>query len=66
MHMHEWEYRIIDLANLSPNTTELNLLEGAGKDGWELVAITTNNIAYLKRPLAKRRSTSSRGSGLSG
>ena len=27
------------------------MLNAAGADGWELVGITTNNIAYLKREL---------------
>ena len=35
----EWEYRKIDL----------NLLNAAGAEGWELVGITSNNFAYLKR-----------------
>ena len=59
-NMSEWEYRIVNLANLPPNTTELDLLEEAGKEGWELVAVTSNNIAYLKRALTKRRSPPSR------
>ena len=27
------------------------MLNTAGADGWELVGITSNNIAYLKRPI---------------
>ena len=27
------------------------MLIDAGRDGWELVGVTTNNIAYLKRQL---------------
>jgi hypothetical protein len=27
------------------------MLNTCGADGWELVAITSNNVAYLKRPI---------------
>jgi len=33
----------------------LDLLDKAGKEGWELVVITSNNIAYFKR-LIRRQS----------
>jgi hypothetical protein len=41
---------------------DIELLQEAGADGWELVAITSNNVAFLKRPLpaparAARRKT---------
>jgi hypothetical protein len=45
----EWEYIAISLGDLPFRTEPLDLLNNAGKDGWELVAITTNGIAYLKR-----------------
>jgi hypothetical protein len=47
----EWEYRKIDLNQQHPRGDELDLLNNAGADGWELVAILPNNIAYLKRPI---------------
>jgi hypothetical protein len=47
----EWEYRKIDLNQHRPQGDELDLLNAAGKDGWELVGIASNNIAYLKREL---------------
>jgi hypothetical protein len=47
----EWEYRKLDLNQLRPRSDELDLLNGAAADGWELIGITRNNIAYLKRPL---------------
>ena len=47
--MPSWRYRLIDLANLPRWTRELDLLNEAGKDGWELVIINPNNVAYLRR-----------------
>ena len=49
--MSEWEYRKIDLNQHRPQGDELDLLNAAGADGWELVGITSNNFAYLKREL---------------
>ena len=37
-----------------------DVLNDAGNEGWELVVITPNNIAYLKRPMKKPRAKSSR------
>ena len=56
--MSEWEYMKIDLNDLPRRTEGIDLLNDAGKDGWELVALTSNNIAYLKRKTRKRSSTS--------
>jgi len=47
--MPSWQYRSIDLAHLPPRTDELDLLDEAGENGWELVTITTNNVADLRR-----------------
>jgi DNA-binding protein H-NS len=47
----EWEYRKIDLNQHRPQVDELDMLNAAGAAGWELVGITSNNIAYLKREL---------------
>ena len=47
--MAQWEYSKIDLSNLPPRTDDVDLLDDAGKDGWELVGIAANNFAYLKR-----------------
>jgi hypothetical protein len=58
--MPEWEYITLDLSDLPRRTTVLDLLNDAGKQGWELVFITSNNIAYLKRQLPKRPSRTSR------
>lgn len=45
----EWEYRKVDLSQHRPRGDEVDILNAAGADGWELVGISTNNIAYLKR-----------------
>jgi hypothetical protein len=52
--MPEWEYRAIHLNDLPRSTSELDLLDRAGEKGWELVAITSNRLAYLKREVRKR------------
>ena len=49
--MPQWEYSKIDLNNVPTKSSDLDTLDGAGKDGWELVSITANNFAYLKRSL---------------
>ena len=49
--MPQWEYSKIDLNNVPAKSSDLDTLDDAGKDGWELVGITANNCAYLKRPL---------------
>jgi hypothetical protein len=47
--MPEWEYMRIDLNDLSCKTEDVDFLNDAGEDCWELVTITSNQIAYLKR-----------------
>jgi len=49
--MPQWEYRKIDLNEVPRRTDDIDLLNDAGKDGWEVIDITTNNVAYLKRRL---------------
>jgi hypothetical protein len=51
--MSEWEYQKVDLNVLTRTATDLDLLDKAGDEGWELVVITPNSIAYLKRPITK-------------
>jgi hypothetical protein len=65
--MPGWEYIAVDLNDLSRNGDEIDLLNDAGHEGWELVVITRNKIAYLKRmvpgqaarPAAPRRAPKS-------
>lgn len=49
-----WEYSAIDLNDLPRKTLELDLLNNAGAEGWELVAISNLNIAILKRPRTEK------------
>jgi hypothetical protein len=46
-----WQYRKIDLNQLPHQRDEIDVLCEAGEEGWELVAILPNNVAYLKREL---------------
>src|ERR1700704_3311961 len=45
----EWQYRKIDLNQLPRKTEDIDLLCEAGLDGWEVVTILENHVAYLKR-----------------
>jgi hypothetical protein len=47
--MPQWDYRKIDLNNVPRRTDDIDLLNDAGEQGWELISITPNNFAYLKR-----------------
>ena len=48
-----WEHRKINLNELPRRRDEIDALCDAGMDGWELVTILPNNIAYLKREVAE-------------
>jgi hypothetical protein len=54
--MAEWEYRKIDLNDPPSEKSDLELLDKVGDEGWELVVMTINNMAYLNRPIAKPQS----------
>jgi hypothetical protein len=45
----------LDLNDLPRKVRELALLNAAGEAGWELVAITDNRIAFLKRQINDAR-----------
>jgi hypothetical protein len=47
--MPRWEYRAIHLNEIPAGEEDIDVLNDAGKEGWELVGVTTSNIAYLKR-----------------
>jgi len=49
----EWEYNRINLNEVPRRTDDIDMLNDAGKEGWELVTITTNNIALLKRQIGE-------------
>jgi hypothetical protein len=52
--MMHWEYHKIDLNQVRRRGDVLDLLDDAGKDGWELVVIVPNNLAYFKRAVEQR------------
>jgi len=43
--------RKLNLNELPTKTDDIDLLNAAGQDAWELVQITANKIAYLKRAI---------------
>jgi len=49
--MPEWRYDKIDLGGLPRRTSDIDVLNDAGKDGWELVTIMPNGMAYVKQPI---------------
>ena len=51
--MARWEYTKIHLSELPRQGDDVDLLNDAGNNGWELVGITSSNIAYLKRLVAE-------------
>jgi hypothetical protein len=51
--MPQWQYRTIYLNEVPRGSDAIDVLNDAGGEGWELVGITTNNIAYLKRQVAQ-------------
>jgi hypothetical protein len=63
--MRQWDYRKINLNDLPRRSVDIDLLNAAGENGWELVAIAANGIAYFKRELtppapARRKTIGSR------
>ena len=46
--------RKINLNEVPRRTDDIRLLSDAGHDDWELVAITANSIAYLKRQIEEQ------------
>ena len=53
-----WQYRKMYLNDTGRKSDDIDLLDDAGKNGWELVGIATNNVAYLKRQMAGREDES--------
>jgi hypothetical protein len=51
--MRQWEYLRLDLNDAPRRGDETNLLNTAGKAGWELVGVTSNGIALLKREVSQ-------------
>jgi hypothetical protein len=51
--MHEWEYTKFDLNDLPRKAKDIDLLNDAGAKGWEIITITPNAVAYLKRQVRR-------------
>ena len=49
----DWEYRKIYLNGHDRRGDDIELLCDAGEAGWELVTVTPNCVAYLKRATLK-------------
>ena len=49
--MSQWEYRKVALSELPRGRDDIDLLCAVGEEGWELVAILANHVAYLKREI---------------
>jgi hypothetical protein len=60
--MPEWEYTTINLSDVPAKILAVDVLNNAGEEGWELIAITANHIAYLKRQIARPPARSRRSS----
>lgn len=63
--MTKWEYERFDLNNLARSETDLDVLNGAGAQGWELVSINSCNIAIMKRAVATPTTRTTRASATS-
>ncbi len=57
--MVQWEYTTLHLSEVPRRADDIDVLNDVGKEGWELVNITMNNIAYLKRQVAAPAGTPS-------
>jgi hypothetical protein len=51
--MRQWEYLKLDLNSNPRRGDSIDALNKAGSEGWELIAVTGNGIATLKREIAK-------------
>jgi len=49
----QWQYRTLDLAEFPHKMSNIDVLNAAGGEGWELVAIAVNGVAILKRPVVE-------------
>jgi hypothetical protein len=47
--MAKFEYEKVNLNYIPREGDDIGLLDELGQEGWELVGITANNVAYLKR-----------------
>ena len=49
--MQQWQYLTIYLNEIPLGSDASAVLNNAGGEGWELIGITANNIAFMKRQL---------------
>jgi hypothetical protein len=49
--MPQWEYLRLDLNDAPRRGDEVDMLNRAGSEGWELVTVTSNGVALLKREI---------------
>ena len=49
--MRKWEYKKLALNEAPRKGDEIDLLCEVGEEGWELVAMLPNGVAYLKREI---------------
>jgi len=61
--MAQWEYRKLDLNDAPRRSDDLELLNNAGSNGWELVAVTHTGLAYVKRQVPDAAKSRRRASG---
>jgi hypothetical protein len=54
--MPQFQYERINRGDFPRQSDEIDLLDGLGREGWELVVVMPNNVAYLKRQLRPARS----------
>ena len=59
--MHRWEYRKLDLNEVPRKSSDIDALCDAGREGWELVGVNVNNMAYLKREIEREQAPKGRG-----
>jgi hypothetical protein len=50
--MPQWEYCKVSLNEAPRRELDIDLLNGLGHDGWELVCVLSNGVAYLKRAIS--------------
>jgi hypothetical protein len=55
--MKKFEYKAINLSSVSRNQNEIDLLNRAGAEGWELVSVSSLNVAILKREISVEQSS---------
>jgi hypothetical protein len=55
--MTQWEYLTLDLSDLPKRANLPETLNAAGRNGWEMIAITLNNIVMLKRKCVSKESS---------